>query len=215
MSDLASLHAMRGEITVARELALRGRAMFADLGAAAVVNYVTIESIGWYVERLGGDWNAAERELRRGYDGLAAMNETGVLSSAAGCLAMCMLAQGRDAEAAEFVSICAERAAKDDVFSQAYWRCARAMLHARRGEAAEAEALAAEATELVRPTDALELQGNMLIYLAGVLHLGGKPERARAAADTAVGIFDRKEHLVGAAQARELRAELDVEVAAR
>jgi class 3 adenylate cyclase/tetratricopeptide (TPR) repeat protein len=215
LGGLATLHAMRGEFAIARELALRGRSIFEELGASLLVNYITVESIGWYVEAFSGDWEAAERELRRGYEGLAAMNETGVLSSAAGHLAVCLLAQGRDDEAAEFIAVCADNAATDDVSAQIQWRCARAKLLARRGEAAEAEALAVQATELVRPTDCLDLQADTLLDLAEVLRLLGKHEPARAAAAEAYELYRRKEHLVGVACAQELLAQLDVEVSTR
>jgi class 3 adenylate cyclase/tetratricopeptide (TPR) repeat protein len=212
LGGLATLHAMRGEFAVARELALRGRSMFEDLGAFLLVNYITVESLGWFVEALSGDWHAAERELRRGYDGLAAMNETGVLSSAAGHLAVCMLAQGRDDEADEFIGVCADNAALDDVSAQVQWRGARARLLARRGAAAEAEALARQAAKLARPTDCLDLRADTLLDLAEVLRLGGKREPARAAADEAYELYARKEHLVGVARAQELGAQLDVEL---
>jgi tetratricopeptide (TPR) repeat protein len=203
---------MRGEFAIARELALRGRSTFEDLGVSLSVHYITVESIGWYVEGLSGNWEAAERELQRGYRGLAAMNETGVLASAAGFLAHCMLAQGRDGEADEFIAACTDKAASDDVSAQILWRGARAKLLARRGEAAEAELLAREATELARPTDSLELHGDVLFRLAEVLHLIGKREQARAVAADARDVYDRKEYLVGASRARELSAQIDAEV---
>ena len=215
LGGLASLHALRSEFARARELAFRGRSMFEDLGAALAVSYITVESIGWYVEALSGDWQAAERELRRGFEGLAAMHETGVLSEAAGFLALCLLAQGRDGEAEEFIDICTENTAADDVASQILWRRARATLLARRGEAAEAEALATEANELARPTDSLELQADASLHLAEVLQLIGKREEARAAASDAHDLYERKEHFVGVARAKELVAQLAAEVPAR
>jgi class 3 adenylate cyclase/tetratricopeptide (TPR) repeat protein len=214
LGDLATVNAMRGDFAVARELGLRGRSIFEELGESLHVHYITVESIGWYVEGLSGNWEAAERELRRGYEGLAAMNETGVLSAGAAYLAHCMVAQGRDAEADEFIAACREHAASDDVLVHVLWRTAQAMLHARCGEHEAAEELAKEAVELAWPTDSLELRADALFRLAEVLHLAGKREQARAAADDARELYDRKEYLVGAFRVRELRAQIDAEVAA-
>src|SRR2546423_13474478 len=144
-----------------------------------MVNYIPVESIGWYVEALSGDGIAAGRGLGRGYEGLAAMNETGVFSSAAGFLAHCMIAQGRYDEADEFVVVCADVASTTDVSAQVLWRGARAKLLARRGDGAEADALATEAVALVRPTDNLGLQGDTLLDAAEALHLAGRREQAR------------------------------------
>jgi tetratricopeptide (TPR) repeat protein len=176
------------------------------------VHHVTVESIGWYLERLSGDWEAAERELRRGYEALSALNETGVLASAAGYLAHCMVAQGRDGEAEQFIAACVESAARDDVVAQILWRQARAKLLARRGELAEAELVSRETVELARPTDAVELHGDVLFQLAEVLTVGGKHEEAHMAAESARDLYDRKEYLVGASRARELLEQVDAEL---
>ena len=61
-STLAVLFAMHGEFESARSLASDGQALLADLGLTVSSASSSLE-IAW-VERLAGDLEAAERELR-------------------------------------------------------------------------------------------------------------------------------------------------------
>jgi tetratricopeptide (TPR) repeat protein len=112
------------------------------------------------------------------------------------------------------MAACREHAATDDVLVHVLWRTARAMLHARCGEHEAAEALAKEAVELARPTDSLELRGDAYLRLAEVLQLAARREQARAAAEVALELYDRKEYVVAASRTRKLRTQIDAEVPA-
>ena len=80
---LAQLEAMQYGFERARELYTRARAMFEELGLHIDASTLCLSSS--FVELLAGDAEAAERELRRGYDHLAALGERYVLSSVAAC----------------------------------------------------------------------------------------------------------------------------------
>ena len=97
-----------------------------------------------------GDPDAAEQELRRGYETLERMGEKGARVVVAAYLADTLCRAGRDDEAAEYADVVAELAASDDVVPQALSRCVRAKLFARRGEADRAEELAREARQWSR-----------------------------------------------------------------
>jgi hypothetical protein len=209
----ASLRAMRGDFESARELALQAVAGFEELGASASAADANC-LLGWFVERLSGDWTAAESALRRGYEELAALGETAWLSTIAPCLALCLVAQGRDDEAEEYASIGAGKAQAEDAISQVLWRSARAKLLARRGESLEAKALARDACDVARAGEFLALRGDALLDLAEVLRTTERPDEARGVVHEALATFERKEHLVGARRARELLGQLDAAAAA-
>ncbi len=140
---LAQLYAMDGAFERARDAYERGRATLQQLGPNVLASSTSTNS--WRVEILAGDPDAAERELRRDFEALEQIGEQHLLSTVAGSLAHVRLAFDDEAEAERFSRTAEELAADDDVESQAFWRGARAIVLARRGEAAEAERLAAEA----------------------------------------------------------------------
>jgi hypothetical protein len=101
-----------------------------------------------------------------------------------------------------------ETAAADDVISQVLWRKVRAGLLARRGSFDDAERLATEAVRAVERTDMLDLSGDVLLTLADVLRLAGRPREAAPAAEQALAYYERKGNVVSAGRARRLLAEL-------
>ena len=84
LSTLGHLHAMRGEFELARQLVLRGLATRDEGSALAYAGRAG--SLGWEVEARSGNWEAAEREIRVGYDGLAALGNSGFGATAAATL---------------------------------------------------------------------------------------------------------------------------------
>jgi tetratricopeptide (TPR) repeat protein len=207
LSTLGHLHAMRGEFELARQLVLRGLATRDEGSALAYAGRAG--SLGWEVEARSGNWEAAEREIRAGYDGLVALGNSGFGATAAATLAHCLLALGRMDEAEKFVAIAAETAAAEDVLSQVVWRTAHARFLVARGELKEAAKMAHEAVELALETDALSEQGEALLHLAEVLRLAACYDDAREAAQQALDVFTQKEHLVGTDRAEALLVQLD------
>jgi class 3 adenylate cyclase/tetratricopeptide (TPR) repeat protein len=206
LTTLGHLHAMRGEFELARRLVLRGLAM-RDEGTALA--YAGRTGSGWEVEARSGNWEAAEREIRAGYEGLVALGNTGFGATAAATLGHCLVVLGRMDEAEELVAVSRETATAEDVVSQVAWRNAQARLLAARGEPPEAVKVAKEAVELALATDALSEQGEALVILAEVLVSADLHDEARTAARQALDAFDRKEHLVGAARAERLLARIE------
>jgi len=171
-------------------------------------------SLGWGVEARSGNWEGAEREIRIGYDGLAALGDTGYLSTVAAFLAHTLCALGRIDEAEASAAVSAETATRDDLMSQVLWRTARAKILSARGQVPEALSVAREAVSLALETDSLSEQGDALLHLAHVLVHAGRYDDARAAARHSHDAYKRKEHLVGAAHAEKLLAAMPSDLAA-
>jgi tetratricopeptide (TPR) repeat protein len=199
---LALLEAMHGDFDLARELATQAREMFEELGlelwAAGMAN------VWGPIELYAGDPVAAERECRRGYEGLERFGERGFLSSAAGWLARALYEQGRDREADQFAGICADTAGPEDRISQIQWRTTRAKILARSGDFAHGEPLARKAVELVESTDALETHADALLDLAEVLRLADRSEEAATALNRALQLYERKGVVPSIAKTRRL-----------
>jgi tetratricopeptide (TPR) repeat protein len=206
LSTLGHLHAMRGEFDLARALVVR--ALETREEGTVLAFFGRAGSLGWEVEGRAGNWEGAERELRIGYDGLTALGDTGYLSTVAGFLAHTLAALGRIDEAEAFAAASAETATADDMMSQVLWRTARARILSARGELRAAVALAREAVSLALETESLSEQGDALLHLADMLVLADRYDDARAVARHARDLYERKEHLVGAARAGALLAAL-------
>ena len=188
--EQAALEAMRGEFGVARELLADGRQALADLGFTLLVAMSAQEA--HYVEMLAGDPEAATRILRESYADLEPMGERAYLSTAAALLAHTLYAQGELGEAEHFSRVSENAAATEDAFSQVLWRSARAKIRARRGEPAEAEALARQAVAVAEKTDLLNTQGDTLADLTEVLLIAHRPAEARSVLEQAASRFEQK-----------------------
>jgi tetratricopeptide (TPR) repeat protein len=201
LGSLARLHALAGDFERARDAYRRARAVLEDLGSNVLAASLSLDSHA--VELLAGDPAAAERELRRDYDALDRMGEKYLLSTIAGLLAQVLCAQGRYEEANEMCMITASVAAEDDAQSQALWRSVRAKVLARRREDAEhAVALAREAVEILRSTDAIVWQADALVDLAETLAATGDDAEAARALDEAATLYELKGSPVAAGRAR-------------
>jgi class 3 adenylate cyclase/tetratricopeptide (TPR) repeat protein len=201
LSSLAVLRAMRGEFAEARAEWRQARSLWDELGMAhrRAVRAIDASTI----ELLAGDAEAAERELRAGYDMLAEIGETHVRPTLAAYLAAVLAEEGRPADAEELARFAQSHAWEDDIVTQVMWRVARARVEAPAGETAEAERLAREAVELAAPTDFLDLQATALLALARVLRDAGSPEAGEVAA-RAQAVYELKGNVVGAGWAAQL-----------
>jgi tetratricopeptide (TPR) repeat protein len=204
---LSVLHTMRGDFDLARDFA--GRSLGATGEDSVQPLVVRAFCLGWFVEAKSGNWADAEREVRHGYDGLAALGNTAFRSTIAAMLAHCLERLGRLDEADRFVTVCTETAARDDAISQMLWRTARARLLASRGEPTEAVSLAREAVAIALETDALPYQGDVLLDLAEVLVAAGRDREGHAAARDALAAYRRKEYLNGVTRAEALLGRLE------
>jgi class 3 adenylate cyclase/tetratricopeptide (TPR) repeat protein len=183
LSVLASLYAMQGEFDHARGLAARGRAVFEELGLDMEKARLGMEASN--VERLAGDLEAAERELRAAYDALDAVGERYVLSTVAGFLAQTLLELGELDEASELCDRSRELATDADVATQGLWRYVRGRILARQDAAADGEEITREALAYLAPTEAIVYQIECHVALGETLLARGRVDDARLAFDDA------------------------------
>src|SRR5579864_8154425 len=192
-STLGGLYAMRGDFDRARGLWARSRQLYEELGLQH--RRASRSLVPATIELLAGDPIAAERELRIGYDTLAAMGETWVRATIAAYLAAVLAELGQSDEAVAFTRESEANASDDDVVTQVVWRGARARALAGVDRAG-AVALARDAVERALATDFLDLRAGAYLALAAV----AEPD----AAALAVAEYERKGNVVGAARARAL-----------
>jgi class 3 adenylate cyclase/tetratricopeptide (TPR) repeat protein len=207
-AKLAGLEAMRGRLDLARELYMHCRAVGEEFGVGPVL--AAISNYSGPIEVLAGDLEAAERELRAGYEALQALGETSTLSTNAALLARTLELQGHLDEAEAFTVVSEQAASRDDLASQTTWRGVRARVFARRGALKEGEQLAREAVAIAARTDFLVWRGETFLDLAEVLRLG-RDSAAFGPAAEALRLFEAKGHVVLAELTRSRLEELAVE----
>ncbi|HZE28983.1 MAG TPA: AAA family ATPase, partial [Gaiellaceae bacterium] len=188
LSSLAVLLAMRREFDEARAQWARAQALWDELGMAQHRAIRAIDASA--IELLAGDADAAERELRTGYDMLAEIGDVHLRPTLAAYLAAVLAEEGSLGDAEALASYAESHSWEDDIVTQVMWRVAQARIQAHRGEAAEAERLGREAVDLAAPTDFLDLQATALLALARALQHGGSPEAANVAAE-AQAVYER------------------------
>ncbi len=196
---LAALHAMRGELDVARSLL----ADSPDLDEPGRVYSGGLAQPEALVEMLAGRPEIAEERLRTALGTLEQMGEKALLSSTAAMLAQALYEQGRLDDAEEAATLSRVTASGEDVSAQIVWRGVKAKVLARRGETYEADALAREAVELAAGTDFLTYHADALVDLAEVLDAAGRAEDAQDAVRSAIDLFEEKGNLVSAERARQ------------
>jgi tetratricopeptide (TPR) repeat protein len=207
LRTLAVATAMQGRLAEGRDLMDQARALSADIGVTPLNVMNEAEWVG-QLEQLAGDYGAAERVQRRGYDVLESYGEMGFRSTLAGELAQTLYYLGRYDEAASFAEESRKAAASDDVMSQALWRGVNAKVLARKGEHEEAERLAREAVQITGNTELVDGQAMTLSDLAEVLRLADRPEEAATALHEALELYEQKGNVVLADRTRERLAGL-------
>ena len=160
-----------------------------------------------FIAQTAGDHERAAECLRRFCDFAEAGGAVGFLQTYAPLLgrSLCKLGRHDEAEPLAELGRTLDPTA-DDLLTQALWRQVQALVHASRGQHAQAEALARAAVAVLEPTDALNMQGDALCDLAEVLHASGRSEEAAAALEQAFETYGRKKNLSMAAQVRTLLA---------
>jgi class 3 adenylate cyclase/tetratricopeptide (TPR) repeat protein len=199
--QLAQLTAMAGDFDTARDLYRSSQAKLEELRAGIHALSTSLDAAR--VELLAGDDAAAEQLLRRDFDALNAVGEKYSLSSVAGLLAHAVERQGRIDEADEITRIAEEISAPDDLDAQALWRGARARVLARRGQHAEALALAREAVEMRTQVDTIIDRVDALMDLAEVLRRSGDEAGAETALRDALEVASGKGDVVTERRIRE------------
>jgi ATP/maltotriose-dependent transcriptional regulator MalT len=198
LSSLAVLLAMRADFDEARTQWARAQALWDALGMAHHRAVRAIDASA--IDLLAGDAEAAERELRTGYDMLVEIGDVHLRPMLAAYLAAVLVEEGNLGDADELASYAESHSWEDDIVTEVMWRVARAQIRARAGSAAEAERLARGAVDLAAPTDFLDLQATALLALARVLREAGSREAAKVAAE-AQSVYRLKGNIVGAERA--------------
>ena len=198
LSSLAVLLAMRGEFDEARVQWARAKTLWDELGMTQHRAIGAMDASA--IELLAGDAEAAERELRTGYDMLVEIGDVHLRPMLAAYLAAVLVEKGNLEDAGALASYAESHSWEDDIVTEVMWRVARARIQAHTGETAEAEQLAREAVGLAAPTDFLDLQAAALLALARVLREAGSPEAA-SIAGRAQAVYELKGNVVGAGRA--------------
>ncbi len=195
---LSVLHAMRGSFDQARELYTQQRLILEGLGRNVAALTTSINSAR--VELLAGDPVAAEREARRDYDALGALDETYFRSTVAGMLARALYEGERFAEAQAVAEEARALTADDDFESQVLWRGVAARLRARVGRADEALELTESQLRLAAETASPVFEADARVERAEVLLMLGRLDEAEPPLREALRLSEEKGDLVSAAR---------------
>ncbi|HET9497120.1 MAG TPA: adenylate/guanylate cyclase domain-containing protein [Candidatus Limnocylindria bacterium] len=199
------------ELFVESEAAFeKARQISEDLGDPLLLASVTGHFHG-PSRLLAGDAEGAVQLGHSSFDGLMALGHAGFANTTAAYMAQAYLELGRDEEAERWARVAIESGdARDPAAAgPAFGTWARVL--ARRGQFDEAEAKAHQSLEIWGDSDNLDQVADAHFDLAEVLRLAGRPEEAAQELRVALDLYERKEHLVGARQAREALARLGVE----
>lgn len=201
-------HAMLGDFEAARRAVEDARSIVDDLGF--VWHRAALASAAGFVELLAGNPEAAERELRSGYELVEPSQMTGSYFGMAlrDELAEVLYVREQYAEAKELSELSERDAGEDDVQAQVLWRAVRAKLLAREGRLGRAEALARAAVGLAEQTEFVLVHANACRDLGEVLKLAGRPNDARPALEGALYLYRLKGDRVSAKRMRAALAEL-------
>ena len=194
---LAGLRAMLGEMQESRRLYRETRDLLEDVGLHVMT--ASMQMYPGMAELNAGDYEAAERELRAGYDALARMGDQGYLATMAAFLAHALCGLGRFAEADELTRISQDAASRDDLASQVVWRGARARVMAHVGETRDAERMVREGAQLAEQMDMLTVRADILMQLADLVEAHA-PDEARTTREEAVGLYRSKGNVAALAR---------------
>jgi DNA-binding SARP family transcriptional activator len=204
----SGLHAMRNEFDDARRALDLAQETFEEHGAELnLAGPVLGFRAG--LEVAAGDAAGAERLLRESRHRLLEMGFKANAAPRTGQLADLAYRFGRLDEAEQLAEEMRGESVEEDLANEVDWRRIRARVLARRGEGAEAEALARDALGLLVGTDALNQRARATLDVAEVLTvLDRPPDEVRALVEDALRLYRRKGNLADAARTRALLGEL-------
>jgi class 3 adenylate cyclase/ketosteroid isomerase-like protein len=196
----AVLEAMRDRADAARRMLATARTTFTDLGHR--LGLLETSMYEGLVELLDGRPGDAEAPLRSAVAGFEAMGARGSAARASALLARALLEQDRVDEAGALAD---PTVAGDDLKASIGLLGVAAEVCARRGEVAEALALAGRAVALAEPTDALVDHADARLALARVLAAAGRADDAAAELARARALYDQKGATVGVRRTGEVQ----------
>jgi ATP/maltotriose-dependent transcriptional regulator MalT len=205
--NLGGLLAMQGRFDEAREAF--DNEMHAWLQFGDVVHAASLEAHFMApMERHAGNLGRAIEVGRRGFETLIRIGAFGFANTAAAELSRSLFEHGDLAAAEQAATQALELAGADDPAAVPQALGVLARLAAGRGELAAAEQLARRGLEILVPVDHLDRKADAHMDLAEVLLAAGRRDEATAEMETALAVFDRKGHRVGAERTRQRLAEL-------
>ena len=208
-TEQGALLSLSGRFDEARQSWQEGVAMLGDLGLPILMAGSSQERFD--IELLAGDLPAAEAVLREACATLDELGEKGFLSTRAACLGLCLVRQGRPAEAEPFLELAEGLMTEggDDVLNLVH--LSRAAIFLSRGSTSEAEDHARRALAAIADWDHPNIKGDSLVQLADVLRAAGRTDEAVAAYSEALKLYEGKENLVAAARVSRSLAALQTE----
>lgn len=204
--SLAQLKAMAGQLDDARTLYRRSRATLKELGEGVIAASTGLDVA--FVELHGGDLSAAELEVKRDYEFLAAKGESYYLPTIAALLSRVVRDQGRDIDAMVWSRIAEESTQKDDLLTVAVWQSVRAPMLARAGQIDEALRLSAQSVAMLQDAETPGFRADALFERSAVLHLAGLFDESLDSLQLAASFYEAKGNVVGVTRARESIARL-------
>jgi class 3 adenylate cyclase/tetratricopeptide (TPR) repeat protein len=199
----AVMLAMRGQIDEAWTEGVLAAEQARELGIHAGPTFLAELAL------IAGDRQAADEYLRESCEEMEARGATAQLSTYVALRGRVVCLLGRPDEAERLARKGRDLCDPDDVWTQALWREAQALVHSARGEHAEAVLLAREAIDWWSRTDSLPRQGEGYCDLAEVLEAAGRRDEAIDAWRDALDCYERKEVLPLAERVRERLAALE------
>ncbi len=210
-TTLGRLLAMQGDFEQARELLAFGQDFYRSAGMAVSAAGVTLH--GAWIEHHAGDPAAEEEHLRRGVAELRALGNQAFFSTVAVRLAHVLYLQGRFDEARDMCTVVREASPADDLINFVFADAIEGCLLSQEGRHEEAEASIRRAVDAVETTDFFFARADVRLLHAETLSAADEAETASRAAAFALGLFDEKGDITGAARARERLDALGIEVA--
>ena len=207
----AVLEAFRGRAAAARRMIDSARRTVTELGLRHAL--LEVEQFAGIVELVVDDPAAAEPHLRQAYNGFRRMGLDADTAETAALLGRTCLALDREDEADELCTE-SEHLAGNALKASIAWRTLRAKLLSRRGAHDEARRVAEAAVSRAERTDALVDHGDACLALATVLDAAGDAPGARAAAERAADLYERKGAAALADKARRVLGERELRPAA-
>ena len=201
------LDALGGELEEGISIVARARTRYRELGMRAFYGGSGNPHAG--LQSLANDPVGAEQTLREALAELELLGDRSYSSTLLAQLGEALCEQGRLDEADDALDRAEFLSAPDDMLNVAWFPTLRAKVLARRGRLDEADALAREGL-----ANSAGLKGHIsqVAYaheaLAEVLRLAGRNEEARAEAERALALYERKGAVPSIEQVRSFLAEL-------
>jgi hypothetical protein len=204
--DLGLLHALEGNLDQARAEITEARAEFQTLGRQ--VFHAASCEFDALVELEDGDLVRAAHALEDGIAELEGLDKNEFLNTELAMLSLVRALQGDAEEAKRALARYQEVDAGRDLSGTYLTERARAHLAAGVGDFAAAVDHAAASVAAMSGSDSLVVKGDAELDLATFRHMAGDIPGALSGAQRALALHRAKGHLVGAARAERLLAEL-------